>query len=642
MSDAAITSDDLVALQARVAGRYSVERELGRGAMGIVFLARDVALDRRVAIKLLPGVLAAQVTLRARFLREARLAARLSHPNIVPLHAVEDHEAAVFFVMGYVDGETLAQRIERVGALPPSEVTPILQQVAWALAYAHGHGVVHRDVKPDNILLERGTGRAFVSDFGIARATDEAEQLASAQLTEVGHAVGTAAYMSPEQAAGETVDARSDLYALGVVGFVALTGRPPFSAPTTQAVLAMHLTQPAPPVATVRPGIPARLAGAIDRALRKDPAARFQSGEALADALGTVASLAADVAPPLRNYIRYAEQYTLIIYVLVMFVAVMFVVERRSGPLMVLCAAGGLLGVVLDLGFRSRRLARLGYGWADVRQALVMDRRARQEEIAFLADSESPGRRARQRRGVAAIAAGVVLQAICVVGVRELVVAFPAQKAALRNGAFALAMVGMLATAFGLISIISADPRWDQTGARFLERVWGSGVGRFFMRVSALGVTATEMRGAGGALERLLSDVAGVVPRTGRGVVLAARRRLAELTSEAGRLQERQRELERSIAEAGGAAGPAGAPASTVRDDALARLQEARQATQVEMAAIAATIDSLRMQLLLVRGGVSSVEDLDRTLLGVANGVGGRDRDVGPVPQQPSGLAGSA
>lgn len=155
-------------LQAAVAGRYSLERELGRGGMGIVYLARDVSLDRPVAIKLLPPDIAARPGLRERFLREARTAAGLSHPNIVPIHAVEETERLVWFVMAFVPGESLGERLRARGALPPAEATRILRDVAWALSYAHGQGVIHRDVKPDNILLESGGRRALIADFGIA------------------------------------------------------------------------------------------------------------------------------------------------------------------------------------------------------------------------------------------------------------------------------------------------------------------------------------------------------------------------------------------------------------------------------------------------------------------------------------------
>ncbi len=219
---------EFLALQELLAGRYSIERELGRGGMGIVLLARDVALDRPVAIKLLPPHLATRPDERDRFLKEARTAAGLAHPNIVPIHLVEAHGDLVFFVMGFVDGETLRDRVERAGPLPPRLATKLLQEVAWALGAAHQRGVIHRDVKPDNIMIERATERAVVTDFGIALGRRAAES-AGRSIT------GTARYMSPEQACGEPVDARSDLYSLGATFFYALTGRAPFEAANAPA-----------------------------------------------------------------------------------------------------------------------------------------------------------------------------------------------------------------------------------------------------------------------------------------------------------------------------------------------------------------------------------------------------------------------
>lgn len=205
-------------LEAALAGRFELLRELGRGGMGLVYLAREQSLDREVALKVLPPDLAQRGDLKARFLREARTAAQLSHPNIVPVHAADEVQGFAYFAMGYVDGETLTQRIAARGRLGPAEVVRVLRDTAWALAYAHARGVVHRDVKPENIMLERGTGRVMVADFGIARRQHEAS------LTQDGEMLGTVHYMSPELIAGGAVDGRSDLYALGVVGYRLLSG----------------------------------------------------------------------------------------------------------------------------------------------------------------------------------------------------------------------------------------------------------------------------------------------------------------------------------------------------------------------------------------------------------------------------------
>ena len=207
-------STEFLDLQAALAGEYSLQRELGRGGMGVVYLAREVQLDRDVAIKVLPSQLARDGSARERFLREARMAAGLSHPNIVPIHRVGEAGGFVFFVMSYVEGETLGERLRTRGPLPPAEARRVLREVAWALAYAHGRGLVHRDVKPDNILLEAGTGRALVTDFGIAHGGRD-----PGPVTDSGKIMGTAHFMSPEQAANGPVDGRSDIYALGLVGY---------------------------------------------------------------------------------------------------------------------------------------------------------------------------------------------------------------------------------------------------------------------------------------------------------------------------------------------------------------------------------------------------------------------------------------
>src|SRR4051812_10506127 len=249
--------DAFARFAAALAGQYELEREIGRGGMGVVYLARDTRLDRQVAIKTLPVHLAHDPVVRERFLREARTAARLSHPNIVPIHRADEIMGHVFFVMGYVSGDSLAQRIRRIGRIDAHETTSVLRDVADALGYAHAHGVIHRDVKAENILLDAKTGRAMVTDFGIARLAE------AAPLTATGQVLGTVYYVSPEQVSGERVDARSDIYSLGVVGFLALSGRFPFEAELASAVLIAHVTKTAPPLHTVAQDVPRDLADIV-------------------------------------------------------------------------------------------------------------------------------------------------------------------------------------------------------------------------------------------------------------------------------------------------------------------------------------------------------------------------------------------
>ncbi len=264
---------------------YTIEGEIGRGGMGVVYRARDERLQRRVAIKVLPPELAFQQDIRQRFTREAQTAARLSHPHIVPIHSVGEGQNLVYFVMGYVDGESLAARIRRRGPLPVEEVRRIMKETADALGAAHALSVIHRDIKPDNILLEGTRGRVMVTDFGIAKALSTAS---GATLTGVGVAIGTPAFMSPEQAAGErNIDGRSDLYSLGVVTYQMLTGKLPFNAPSVAGILMKQITEAAPDIRRSRPDIPEDLALAVARCLEKDPESRWPTADALRRALET-------------------------------------------------------------------------------------------------------------------------------------------------------------------------------------------------------------------------------------------------------------------------------------------------------------------------------------------------------------------
>src|SRR5690242_2147534 len=286
---------------------YELDSEIGRGGMGIVYRAKDRRLKRTVAIKLLPPELAFRSDIKTRFLREAETAAQLSHPNIVPIYTVDETEGLVYFVMAYVDGENLAKRIFERGVLPSDEVRRILRDVADALAYAHERGVVHRDIKPDNIIIASQTGRPMVTDFGIARAVSDGDS----RLTATGMAIGTPAYMSPEQAAGErTIDGRSDLYSLGIVAYQMLAGEPPFVAGSTPAMLVKHISERPIPIQQRRADAPEDLARAVMLLLEKDPANRFPSAAALVAALDTgnvpsarsSAALPAPDFPPQDNY----------------------------------------------------------------------------------------------------------------------------------------------------------------------------------------------------------------------------------------------------------------------------------------------------------------------------------------------------
>lgn len=285
-------------VEAALGAAYEVEGELGRGGMGVVYRAIDRKLRRAVAIKVLPPELAYREDVRQRFLREAQTAAQLNHPNIVPIYAVEERDGLVCFVMALVEGEPLALRLATVVRPPVAEVCRILHGVADALAYAHAHGIVHRDIKPDNILIDRVTGRPMVTDFGIARAAE-----GDARLTLTGIAVGTPAYMSPEQAIGEReVDGRADIYSLAIVGYQMLAGELPFQATNTPAMLMKHISDAPRPLRERRGDLPSLLVAAIERAMAKNPDERWGDAAAFRDAMvaveGELAALPGGAPPP--------------------------------------------------------------------------------------------------------------------------------------------------------------------------------------------------------------------------------------------------------------------------------------------------------------------------------------------------------
>src|SRR5690606_25832982 len=264
-------------------GAYTIEGEIGRGGMGVVYRARDERRQRRVAIKVLPPARACQQDIRERFTREAQTAAKLSHPHIVPIHDVGEGEGLVYFVMGYVDGESVGARLKRRGPLPVEEARRIMKETADALSAAHAVSVIHRDIKPDNILLEGTRGRVMVTDFGIAKALSSTS---GATLTGAGVAIGTPQFMSPEQAAGEReIDGRSDLYSLGIVTYQMLTGELPFTAPTVAGILMKQITEPAPDLRHRRVEVPEDLSLAVARCLEKDPENRWPTADALRRAL---------------------------------------------------------------------------------------------------------------------------------------------------------------------------------------------------------------------------------------------------------------------------------------------------------------------------------------------------------------------
>src|SRR5688572_30184873 len=478
-------STDFLDVQAALAGEYSLQRELGRGGMGVVYLARDVQLDRDVAIKVLPAELARTRSARERFLREARMAARLSHPNIVPIHRVSEAGGFVFFVMSYVEGETLGERLRTRGPLPPADASRVLREVAWALAYAHGRGIVHRDVKPDNIMLEAGTGRALVTDFGIAHGGGD-----PGPVTDPGKITGTAHFMSPEQGASERVDGRSDIYSLGVVGYLAVSGRLPFESVNLPTLLVRQATEAPPSVMRAAPGLPPALGAAIDRCLARDPAGRFADGEALAAALVPAVDTRPALPPTLRAWLG-ARNPLLVPYlgwsggfgVLTLANLVAWVTGNRpDGPAdIVLLAAITSLPLLPIVGFhlnQARRQFRAGHTLADLRSALEIARRERAETDALVRDDKEPLSHRMLRMGTVgsatwlAVTFGLVLQgAVSEKQLGPLIFLVPLASTML---------LGAVSNALDVQFIPAKIRDWWRTGVR--ERLWNSRAGEWLAR----------------------------------------------------------------------------------------------------------------------------------------------------------------
>jgi eukaryotic-like serine/threonine-protein kinase len=321
--------DILEQLRTSLADRYRIERELGAGGMATVYLAEDLKHHRRVAVKVLRTELAFALG-PERFLREIETTAALHHPHILPLYDSGSADGFLYYVMPFVEGESLRDRLTREKQLPLDDALQIAREVSDALSYAHSRGVIHRDIKPENILLEGG--HAMVADFGIARAVTVS---GGGSLTQTGTSVGTPAYMSPEQAAGEqNLDGRTDLYALACVTYEMLAGQPPFTGPTVESVVHQHMIAEARPITQLRPAVPAAIAGVLQRALAKNPADRFSPVAQFADALRTGhATVAPTTVQPATTGFRILRRSTVVgVTLAIVAVTVAAVIFARRQP----------------------------------------------------------------------------------------------------------------------------------------------------------------------------------------------------------------------------------------------------------------------------------------------------------------------
>jgi len=609
---------EFIDLQDALAGEYSLERELGRGGMGIVYLAREVQLDRLVAIKLLPNALASRADVRGRFLREARTAASLSHPHIVPIYRVGEAKGFVFFVMAYVNGETLGDRLRARGPLSAAVATRLLREVSWALSYAHGRGIVHRDIKPDNILIEAETGRALVTDFGIARGAAETA------ISDPGQVMGTAHFMSPEQASSETIDGRSDLYSLGVVGFLAVSGTLPFDAPNIPSLLVKQISTDAPRVSSVAPIVPRALADVIDRCLRKTPAERFARGEELAEALEVASGpvraklpmalrVWTQAADPLRPaYIAWSGVFTMGL-----------LSELRGGGDWPIVLAFDLLPLIPITIFHARKTYQAlsaGYTLRDLRVALAAWQTERREELAFELD-EAESRWAKVMRAATyTLIAGVGF--VFFDGLPHTLVA-------------KILIVGLVIGSIGTFTVSNAlGVRMISKGIRpkligaVRSMILNSRVGEWATKLltprdrkpnADLDYRPTEM-----ALGLAVEELFAALPQAYREHVADLPRIVALLEAHAAAARARVDEVAALMA-IGDREAPASAP----------KLIASRDAAKRELADSVAALEAIRLDLLRLHGGASDLRPIT-TVLEAAKELGEELDRLGRAQQEVS------
>ena len=595
-------STEFLDLQTALAGEYSLQRELGRGGMGVVYLARDVQLDRDVAIKVLPTHLAQMPEARERFLREARTAAGLSHPHIVPIHRVSESNGVVFFVMSYVAGETLGERLRTRGPLPPAEATRVMREVAWALAYAHGRGIVHRDVKPDNILLESGTGRALVTDFGIAHGGG-----ADRVVTDPGKIIGTANFMSPEQAAGETIDGRSDIYGLGVVGYLAVSGRLPFESSNLPALLLRQATEAPLSVMHAAPGLPAALGAAIDRCLARNRDGRFSDGEALASALAPAESRPA-LPPSLRAWLSaknpllapYMAWSAVFGTLTTINLLVWLAGNRPDGPADIVLLGGiASLPIFPTIGFhitQAYRQFRAGHTLADLRSALEVERRERAENEAVVRDEAEPGGHKLLRGATVAAASWLAVTFGLLVAdvIHENRTPFWVFLAPIGT----TMLLGAASNALGVKFIPERFRKWWQTGIR--DRLWNSRFGSWIAKQLR---APEQSRAVGGGVFRATEAALGVAAsELFAALPQAYRDQLDELPTTVAALEARAAEARAEI-DMLAAMAPVGSSdaelLATRKTKAAANLSES-----------VAALEGIRLDLLRLHGGASDLAPL--------------------------------
>ena len=586
--------------QLALAGRYSIERELGRGGMGVVYLAREVHLDRLVAIKLLPPDRASIPALRERFLREARSAAKLSHPNIIPIHAVDEVHGFVFFVMAFVEGITLAERVRTRGPLPSAEASRVLREVAWALAHAHARGLVHRDVKPDNILIELATGRVLVADFGIA---------ATAGVADTEGISGTPEFMSPEQVLGRAIDARSDVYSLGATAFYTLTGRFPFDGASSTEILAKHVTALLPALASNGLPIPRKLSALVHQCLAKDPDQRPATADTVADQLGLALEQRREVPLALRVFVKRTGRLdgsgTLVYPFLLALSSVAVSVFAGSAWGYGALLAGVTIAPLAHFVSGARRLMLQGFVEADLRPAFHAALEQAREERSMGDDVVSPGTRRALR--FAALSSALLW------GLTTLVLTASPFGRWLRAGRVGLALFAGTATLamISTIAHLAVEQRRRDIDTEFWARVWLGRIGRLSFSLArkllgrrpvAVAMThrATELA-LGMAAEQLYASL----PGESRTALKELPPLLSRLQGDATVLRARCNDMQDALAQMDPAA------------EGYAELQVERDEAQARAGEAVSALETIRLNLLRLHAGALTVEGLT-THLGMA------------------------
>ena len=534
---------DFIAFQEAVAGRYSLERELGRGGMGIVYLARELRLARPVAIKVLPRL--------------------------------------------------LAERVRARGPLSPAEGARVLREIGWALAYAHSRGIVHRDVKPDNILLERGTNRALVTDFGIAGA------VSSGDAADANYVRGTAHFLSPEQAMGQPTDGRSDIYSLGVVGYYVLTGHLPFDGATTVQVMAAHIAGRPKPMQGFAPHVPRKLAGAVERCIERNRERRWPTGEAFAEAVDAAFEQPREIPAPLRVWLSKDAEISATRIVGTLALLGPFAVVVKHSPVIGV-AAGTVSAVALNFGPQAvyvRRLLRQGFSLADMRAALRTHVLRRREEIE-LDPAFTPIRQTTLRNSALTCLGIAAVSSVLLAG--NMVTGSPLAEL--------LSLVDAVTAAVGIgctVGALGARPRaaWLRTyGQRRLD-FWNSTWGERLTKLAGLGLKRTAIASASLprhteiALGRATDALFEALPRKMRRDLKAVPATVRRLETAASALRDSLDTLDDLLAKG---------------DDA--ELQRQRDHAAEMLSATVTALENIRLGLLRLQLGAAPVAQVTEAL----------------------------